>query len=123
MERGCHQRVLISGSSGFIGSALCDFLEHSGYEVFRLVRTKEQACSEKNIFWNPQENMIDQKRLEDVKPDIIIHLAGENIMGLWTQSKMNEIKESRTRGKNLSFHSFRPLSVLTLSLIRDTTAV
>ncbi|HPA47579.1 MAG TPA: NAD-dependent epimerase/dehydratase family protein, partial [bacterium] len=34
-------RILISGSSGLIGSALCVALAEQGHEIIRLVRSKE----------------------------------------------------------------------------------
>jgi uncharacterized protein len=91
-------RILISGASGLIGSALVASLESQGYEVVRLVRRDTKEL--KDVRWDP---------MRPIPPDIvsgfeaIIHLSGESITGRWTAAKKARIRDSRVIStKNLS---------------------
>ena len=85
-------KVLVSGSSGFIGKAVCSFLEERGHTVLRLVRHQE----ENSIFWDPSSGTIDSSQLEGL--DAVIHLAGENIASRWSSDKKRKIRDSRVKG-------------------------
>ena len=85
-------RVLISGTSGLIGSALCRKLAHDGDETAALVRHSPQAGE---VQWNPR-HALDPQRLFDF--DAIVHLAGKNIAGRWSQKFKQEVRESRVLG-------------------------
>lgn len=43
-------KVLVSGSTGFLGSALVEYLKQHGHEVVRLVRHKE-GTPEQEVLW------------------------------------------------------------------------
>ncbi len=91
-------RILISGSSGFIGSALTSTLVSSGHTVLRLVRSPEKLAGD--IFWNPDQGRIDTSNLEGM--DAVVHLAGESIAsGWWTAQKKDRIRETRVKGTKL----------------------
>lgn len=84
-------RVLIAGSSGMIGTAVIDELEQSGYEVKRLKRGSDLPPP----YWDPDHEKID---LGDfLKPDVIINLCGEPILGRWTLKKRRRILQSRVQ--------------------------
>ena len=85
-------KILVSGSTGMVGSALIPLLEDEGHEVARLVRSKV-IDSDHTLFWDPASGMIESDGLEGF--DAIVHLAGENINGRWTPDKMRRIRESR----------------------------
>ncbi len=87
-------KILITGASGFIGSALVKKLQEEGHCVFTLVR-KKGFCSNE-IFWNPLEEKIEISKLLGF--DAVVHLAGENIVGRWTDEKKKKIRESRILG-------------------------
>lgn len=91
-------RVLVTGASGPIGKALLPSLETAGARVTRLVTGK--ASGQGQIHWDP-----DQPLSPEVVSgfDAVIHLAGESIVGRWTESKKRRIHDSRVHGtKNLS---------------------
>jgi uncharacterized protein (TIGR01777 family) len=89
-------KVLITGSTGLVGSALLPFLKSKGHEVFRLIRSQAKA-GPAEIYWNPEQGIDDTSRLEGM--DAVIHLAGENISeGRWTEEKKARIRDSRVRG-------------------------
>ena len=92
-------RILISGSSGLVGSALAQSLKRQGHEVLRLVRaTPKDNASE--VFWNPEEGTLEPENLEGL--DGVVHLAGESIAeGRWTDEKKRRIRESRLKGTTL----------------------
>ena len=77
--------ILLSGSSGLIGSELKKNLENDGHQVTPLSRDFDNPINFEGI-------------------DAVIHLAGENIaQGRWTKAKKSEIKNSRINGtKKLS---------------------
>jgi len=91
-------KVLISGSSGLIGVALCPVLTRRGYQITRLVR--RQSASEGQILWAPETPLA----RESVSGfDAVVHLAGETIVGRWTSAKKTAIHNSRVLGtKNLA---------------------
>jgi uncharacterized protein (TIGR01777 family) len=88
-------RILVSGVSGPIGAALLPSLKTRGYEITRLVRGT--ATGEDQISWDPGKPITP----EAVSGfDAVIHLAGESIVGRWTNDKKMKIRESRVGGTN-----------------------
>jgi uncharacterized protein (TIGR01777 family) len=90
-------KVLIAGSSGLIGTALCGALALTGSQIYRLERKK--SSDPNSIFWDPKNNVLDSKMIEGF--DVIINLAGENIFGRWSASKKHDILESRVQTTSL----------------------
>jgi len=86
-------RIVISGASGFIGKHLVNYLRDQNHEVYVLVR--KEATKVDEIFWDPYRGLIDKYYLNSVKPDVIIHLSGENVIGIWTAGKKEAIEKSR----------------------------
>jgi len=83
-------RILISGASGLIGSALLPSFEAQGDEIVRFVRRRSQRANE--LQWDPTA---------PIAPalvsgfDVVMHLSGENIAGRWTEQKKRRIRDSR----------------------------
>jgi uncharacterized protein (TIGR01777 family) len=104
-------RIAITGSTGLIGSALVAALEADGHAITRVVRP---ASSAQGVLWDPERGTIDLNGLEG--HEAVIHLAGEQIAGLWTKERKRRIRESRTRGTALLATSLtrlrRPPAVL-----------
>ena len=59
-------RVLISGSSGFIGTALVSHLESTGDDVTRLARSRS-GVKESSVFWDPERGELDPANLERIR--------------------------------------------------------
>lgn len=92
--------VLISGSSGLVGSALIPELEERGHRVVRLVRG--EGYSGDAVSWDPSAGTIDTEALAASRPGGVVHLAGESIAaGRWTERKKQRILKSRTEGTRL----------------------
>jgi uncharacterized protein (TIGR01777 family) len=85
-------RIAITGSSGFIGSALATDLRAHGHEVLRLVRAETDAAD--CVRWEPTTGALAAERLVGV--EAVVHLAGENIAaGRWTAARRQRIRASR----------------------------
>jgi uncharacterized protein len=96
-------RILVSGASGLIGSALAAQLEAQGVQVVRLTRGDSRSPAE--IAWDPMAKQEGAGLPASLVSgfDAVVHLAGESIAGRWTESKKKAIRESRVRGtRNLA---------------------
>ena len=85
-------RILISGASGLIGQALTHALSAEGDTPIALVR---RAPREGEVQWNPVEP-LDPDKLANCYA--VVHLAGKNIAGYWTQKFKQEVCDSRVQG-------------------------
>jgi uncharacterized protein len=65
-------RIVVGGSSGFIGTALVDRLRAAGHEVVRLVRRDSAAPDE--ITWRPSVEPLDPSTVDGA--DAVVNLAG-----------------------------------------------
>ncbi len=92
-------KVLITGSSGLIGSALTSALTVQGHQVVRLVRRTVNG-EEGVAKWDPAAGKLDPAVFEGV--DAVVNLAGESIAaGRWTPQRKARIRESRVPGTRL----------------------
>ena len=88
-------RVLMTGSSGLVGTALRPRLVESKHEVRRLRRGS--TVSGDTTSWNPATGSFADGALDGI--DAVVHLAGESIAsGRWTAARKNEIRDSRVTG-------------------------
>jgi hypothetical protein len=91
-SRAITMRILISGASGLIGGALRPTLVAAEHSTSVLVR-RPPAAGE--VQWDPA-TQLDSRSLEGF--DAIIHLAGKNIAGRWSEKFKREVRESRVQG-------------------------
>ena len=103
-------KVLVTGSSGLVGSELVGVLVKMGNQVARLVRSKTSSgYGGSEILWNPVARIVDLKQLEGF--EAIIHLAGDPIAkGRWTPEKKASIRDSRVKGTRFLAESLAKLS-------------
>jgi uncharacterized protein len=90
--------VVVTGSSGLIGTALVQALVADGHRVTRLVRTVPAAGAGDRATtarqWDPERGVLDPADLEGASA--VVHLAGENIgAGRWTPARKARIRSSR----------------------------
>lgn len=96
---GSSLKVLVTGSTGLIGSSLVQFLTTGGHEVIRLVRPQSRAGG-RVARWDPARGTIDAADLEGL--DAVVHLAGESIVsGRWSKSRKERIWNSRVESTRL----------------------
>ncbi len=94
-------RVAISGSSGLIGTALCQSLRTDGHEVIRVVRGTPSVPGEvARVQWDPAAGTIDAAGLEGL--DAVVHLSGRSIGAKrWTEGEREHLVSSRTDSTGL----------------------
>jgi uncharacterized protein (TIGR01777 family) len=99
--------ILISGSSGLIGTALTSFLTTAGHTVTRLVRRAPLASDERG--WNPKRGELDPEVFDGI--DVVIHLGGEGIAsGRWSEAKKTRIRDSRVLSTRLLCNTIASLA-------------
>ena len=102
MER----RVVISGASGLIGSALSDSLRADGAEVTTLVRRPARDNSE--VQWEPGEHPLAPDVLAGA--DAVVALGGASVGRLpWTRGYRRELVRSRLRATQTLATALRAL--------------
>lgn len=111
------KRVLVTGASGLIGSALVTALVGQGYSVNALSRREkpQQSPFIKSFRWDVSAGSIDENCINGV--NAIIHLAGENIASLpWSNRRKEDIVESRVRSIGMLYEILenRPHQVKTV---------
>ncbi|MBD3867356.1 MAG: TIGR01777 family protein [Acidobacteria bacterium] len=88
--------VLITGATGLVGRNLSKLLTGKGHSVVPLVRGKRQAGLP---WWDPAGGKIDLSPCKHL--DAVVHLAGENVAGRWTEKRKKNIRDSRVDGTKL----------------------
>ncbi len=93
-------KVLVTGASGFIGSALCDSLLVRGDTVVGLTRDPERARgTNPSVLWRPWEPTLERPPADAFDGvDGVVNLLGEKINQRWTDEAKQRIMESRRTG-------------------------
>ncbi len=105
-------RILVTGATGFVGRALVAALVERDVEVVASSRNPVRAASQlpliyRHVKWDPNVGPAPREVFDGV--DAIIHLAGENVAGRWTDDKKKRIRDSRVLGTRHLVDSLRPL--------------
>lgn len=86
-------KILISGASGLLGTALANALQAEGHRVARLVRPGGTA-SAGDVRWDPNTATVDSAGMEG--SDVIVHLSGAGIAeARWTPPRKQILRSSR----------------------------
>jgi hypothetical protein len=89
--------VVVTGSSGLIGTALRGALEGAGHRFVPMTRSRGGGDA---VHWDPDAGVIDASGLEGV--GAVVHLAGEGIGNKrWNDAQKAKIRDSRVRGTTL----------------------
>ncbi|TRZ43723.1 TIGR01777 family oxidoreductase [Robertkochia solimangrovi] len=89
-------RILITGATGLIGSAIVRLCHHRGYQVNYLTTRKNKIVHRDDyhgFYWNPSAGKIDDTCFNGV--DAVINLAGTSIASRWTPQNKKKILKSR----------------------------
>ena len=118
-----NKKILLVGGCGFIGHNLALNFKKLGAEpiivdslsVNNLYSLTGDEIKNKKLYTSILNNRIELLKSDEIKliiqdvrdyhricqiyseidPDVIIHLAGEPVVGIWTKQKKNEIYDSR----------------------------
>jgi hypothetical protein len=103
-------RILISGSTGLIGSALARSLSDAGHTVNRLLRPQTRhAAVEGDVLWDPFSHQFDAQAAEGA--DAVVHLAGASIAhGRWNDARKALLQSSRVEATRYLVNQFSALS-------------
>ena len=90
-------KILVTGSTGLVGTALVSALARSGHTVCRLVRPESAVGSGTkdgfDVAWNPATGELGGA---GVGPDAVVNLAGASIAGgRWTAQRKALLRSSR----------------------------
>ena len=93
-------KVLLSGASGLVGTALSKSLSSDGHQVLRLVRGSFPASDADAIAWSAVEGTVATQALAaHGRLDAVVHLAGEGIANRrWTTAQKARLRDSRVIG-------------------------
>ena len=85
------EKILITGSSGYIGSCLSNYLKYAN-NVFYLDIKKPNIWNKKQIKNYFQCDLLDKKKLKkillNIKPSTIIHLAAQSTVNQKIKKKI-----------------------------------
>jgi uncharacterized protein (TIGR01777 family) len=108
-------KVVVSGASGSIGSALAPALQAAGHEVVRLVRRAPRGPDE--VRWDPATGDLDPAALSGVHG--AINLSGPGIGSKrWNSAYKREVKQARvdaTRTLSIALAALDPLPAVLVS--------
>lgn len=93
-------RVLVTGASGLIGSAVCEALLARGDQVVGLTRDPDRARSTNPIAsWHAWEPTLERPPAEAFEGvDGVVNLLGERIDQRWSEEAKRKIMETRRTG-------------------------
>ena len=97
----------ITGASGFVGKTLIQAAIRRGFEVIAFTRDPSKSIGD----------CVETRQFSlDKAPDFsgceaVIHLAGENVSGLWTAAKKRRIRDSRVLGAQRIVEGIRAAKV------------
>ncbi|MGJ3243666.1 MAG: TIGR01777 family oxidoreductase [Opitutales bacterium] len=83
------KEIVISGGSGLVGRHLTAFLRAQGHQVVWLSRRDGPD----RVQWDPERGRVPVALI--ARADVVLHLAGENLLGRWTRAKRKAIRDSR----------------------------
>jgi uncharacterized protein len=100
-------KVVISGASGLVGTALSESLRADGHTVARLVRTSGPVAPGE-IRWTPTSATVEVPALEGA--DAVVHLSGADVAAeRWTMARKQVIRSSRIDSTRLLVDSLSRL--------------
>lgn len=86
-------KIVVSGASGLVGSALVPSLERAGHDVLRLVRAPTRNTPGESV-WDPATGTLDSAVINGA--DAVINLNGRSIAeGRWHSAVKAQLRSSR----------------------------
>lgn len=105
-------RIVVTGSTGLIGTRLVSMLLDDGHQVVRLVRPSSSNTptdASTSAPWEPSARQLDEQALAGA--DAVVHLAGVGIAdSRWTDEQKARILSSRVQGTTLLAETMASMS-------------
>ncbi|BCW35715.1 epimerase [Arthrobacter sp. StoSoilA2] len=112
-------RIVMSGASGMIGTAVSEHLKSTGDDVIRLVRRPAKTEDERT--WDPATGDLDEAVLEGA--DAVINLSGAGIGDRpWTRHRIAVIRDSRLQATRTLTAAMRRLGQPELSFVSQSAS-
>lgn len=94
-------RIVVTGATGFIGAHLSRTLRERGDEVIALSRDPNSVARRapgvsRAYAWDPISEPAPAEALEQAAA--VVHLAGESVVGRWSEAKRRAIRDTRVLG-------------------------
>jgi len=100
-------KIIISGASGLVGSALTNAFRAEGHSLLHLARPGRRLSTHE-IRWDPPSAQVDVPALEAA--DAVVHLSGAKISeGRWTPERKRVLRSSRIDSTRLLVDSLAQL--------------
>jgi len=106
-------KILMTGSTGFVGTALCRDLQSAGHTVCRLVRPgtaleRTRGADGFDVSWNPATGELGGAA---VGADAVVNLAGASIAdGRWTVERKELLLASRVEPTRALVHALSKMA-------------
>lgn len=111
-------KILVSGSTGFIGKVLVERLIESNHKVYILVRDQKRAESlfsgldQTNLHYILWPSFNEHFKLKEKSIDAVINLIGDNLSAKrWTNERKKEIYNSRVDATKCLFQNLKRLKI------------
>jgi uncharacterized protein len=106
-------KILVTGSSGLVGTALVEDLKQAGHTVLRLVRPGTSASGPAtegfNVEWNPETGALGGAA---VGADAVVNLAGASIAeGRWTAERKKLLRRSRVENTDALVNALARMAI------------
>jgi hypothetical protein len=102
-------KILITGGTGLIGTALSKLLTKHRYVVSHLSRTRNASALYPTFTWDVNKRWIEASALQT---DYIIHLAGAGIADhRWTDKRKQILADSRIKSADLLYDHVKKLKI------------
>jgi uncharacterized protein len=90
-------KILITGSSGFVGTRLTHFFLEAGHDVTGVDVAPDQGSSRHPLFQYVRADTTTKGNWQDIlnNIDVVINLAGKNIFHRWTKAYKKLIYDTR----------------------------
>lgn len=101
-----HNKVLIAGGSGLLGTRLTILLQKKGYKVAHLSRSPPSGQADKTFQWDPDEGKIEPAAVDSAH--YIVNLSGAGVADhRWTDANKDKILKSRTNSTRLLYQELK----------------
>jgi len=112
-------KILITGGTGLVGTALSKTLESRGHEIAVLTRNFYEKAEHKQYLWDPSNAEIDLLAFKNL--DCIIHLAGAGIAEKrWKKKRKEELLSSRVDTAQFLFLKIKEFNIPLKSFISSS---